>query len=289
MPDFIDPQFLKDKISGIILFFTILIVTFIIGRIVQVLLTRFFKKSADIIHVDLSKYNLVKHLVVGIIYILGIALAIYSIPTLRTLSLSIFAGAGIIAAVIGFASQAAFSNIISGIFIVIFKPFRVDDRIQVGTEHSGVVEDITLRHTIIRNFENKRIVIPNALISEQTVINFTIVDEKICRIIDIGISYSSDIKKAKQIIQEEALKHPEFIDNRNEEQKTKEEHPVMVKVMGFGESSVNLRAWIWTKDPFAAFHLGSDLYESIKDRFDHEGIIIPFPHRTLIIADKKPV
>jgi len=69
------------------------------------------------------------------------------------------AGAGILAVAVGFASQAALSNIISGVFVVIFKPFRVGDRLKIN-ELTGVVEDITLRHTVIRDLENKRIIIP---------------------------------------------------------------------------------------------------------------------------------
>lgn len=135
----------------VITFFAILLATLVVGRVTSILISKFFKRSSNLIHVDLSKYNIIKHLIVSAINIVGIGLAVYSVPALRSLSLSIFAGAGIMAAIIGFASQKAFSNIISGIFIAIFKPFRVDDRIQVGT-YSGIVEDITLRHTVIRNF-----------------------------------------------------------------------------------------------------------------------------------------
>lgn len=263
-----------------IIFIGIIVLTFITGKLVKVLLEKFFRRSAHLINVDLSKYNILKHLLVNAIYVVGLGIAVYSIPALRSLSLSIFAGAGIMAAIIGFASQKAFSNIISGIFIAIFKPFRVEDRIQVGT-HMGVVEDITLRHTVIRNFENKRIMIPNAVISDDTVTNFTIIDESICKVLNFGISYGSDIKKARAIIQEEATKHPLFVDNRGQEEFDKKEAPVMVRVTDWLDSAVNLRAWVWTKNQVDAFVIGCDLYESVKYRFDEEGIEIPFPHRTV--------
>lgn len=188
------------------------------------------------------------------------------------------------AAIIGFASQKAFSNIISGIFIAIFKPFRVDDRIQVGT-HIGVVEDITLRHTVIRNFENKRIVIPNAVISDDTVTNFTIIDEKICKIMEFRIGLSDDIALAKSIIQETAVSHPKCIDTRTAQQLEEGVPPVVVRVIGWGEYSINLRAWIWTRNPPDAFEIGCDLYEQIKYRFDEAGIQIPAPHRVIMTRE----
>lgn len=268
----------------IITFIVIIVLTIIVGRITSIFLKKFFRKTSLLLNVDLSKYNIIKHLIVSSIHIIGVGLAIYSVPTLRSLSLSLFAGAGILAAIIGFASQKAFSNIISGIFIAIFKPFRMSDRIQVGI-YSGIVEDITLRHTVIKNFENKRIVIPNSIISEDTVTNLTIIDEKICKILDLRISYSSDIKRIKEIIREEAKKHPKYIDNRNIEQLEAKEDPVRVRVMGWSESAINIRVWVWAKNPVDAFEMGCDLYETIKYRFDDEGIEFPFPHRMIITKD----
>jgi small conductance mechanosensitive channel len=265
----------------IITFIVIIVLTIILGRITSILLNKFFERSSLLLRVDLSKYNIVKHLIVSTIHIVGVGLAIYSVPSLRSLSLSIFAGAGILAAIIGFASQKAFSNIISGIFIAIFKPFRMSDRIQVGV-YSGIVEDITLRHTVIRNFENKRIVIPNSVISDDTVINLTIIDEKICKVLDLRISYSSDIKRIKEIIREEAKKNPKYIDNRNIEQLEAKEDPVRVRVMGWSESAIDIRVWVWARTPSDAFELGCDLYETIKYRFDDEGIEFPFPHRVMV-------
>ena len=88
-------------------------------------------------------------------------------------------------------------------------------------------------------------------------------------------------------MQEEVEAHPNFIDGRNEEQLEAGDPLVPVRVISFGDSSVNLRAWAWVEDPPKAFILGTDLNESIKKRFDKEGIEIPFPYRTLVYKEKK--
>ena len=194
----------------------------------------------------------------------------------------------IAAVAIGFASQAALSNIIAGIFIVIFKPFRVNDRIVIKDTISGVVEDITLRHTIIRNFQNRRVIIPNSLISEEVIVNSDLIDQKVCQWIEVGISYDSDIDKAKQIMAEEVEKHPSFIDNRTEEMISEGEPLVKTRLISLGDFSVNLRAWAWAKDQAEGFTLQCEVLESIKKRFDAEGIEIPFPYRTLVFKNSPP-
>lgn len=266
--------------------FFVLATTFIFAGIVK----RFLEKhieSSKILKVDATQYTVLKHVISGSIYLFGIGISIYMVPSLRTLAVSLLAGAGVIAVVIGFASQQAFSNIISGIFIAVFKPFRVKDRIKIGSGISGIVEDITLRHTIIKNYENKRIIVPNSVISNEIIENLSLVDEKICKFFEIGISYDSNINKAMKIMQKEAMKHPDFLDARSEEEKANNSPAVAVRVIGFGDSSVNLRAWVWVANPSAAFRLGTDLNKSVKERFDKEGIEIPFPYRTIVYKTKK--
>jgi small-conductance mechanosensitive channel len=170
---------------------------------------------------------------------------------------------------------------------VIFKPYKIGDRILVRTDLNGVVEDINLRHTVIRNFENKRIIIPNSVISNEVVINSNYEDNQICKFIDMGISYDSDIDLAKEIMRDEVEKHPLSVDPRTEEQIDAGEPRVPVRVIMMGESSVNIRAWSWANNPPEAFVMECDLLESIKKRFDKEGIEIPFPHRTLVYKEPK--
>lgn len=270
-----------ENITYISIFIFIILVTFFVAFLINRFFKKIIQRSTEEMKNDPTNYQFLRHAVNALIYITGFGIAIYSIPNLRALASSLLAGAGILAVAIGFASQQALSNIISGIFIIIFKPFRVNDRVKLR-EMTGTIEDITLRHTIIRDFENKRIIIPNSLISEEIIINSDLGDDKICKWIEIGISYDSNIKKAKRIIQEEILNHPLHIDHRTSKQINEGIELAPVKVLGLGDSSINLRGWAWAKNSTEAFKMSCDLYESIKIRFDKEGIEIPFPHRTII-------
>lgn len=201
---------------------------------------------------------------------------VYSIPPLRSLAVGVFAGASILAAVLGFASQHAFSNIISGIFIVLFKPFRVDDIIKINGE-IGTVEDITLRHTVIRALENKRLIYPNSVIDSEAIINWTIRDEKAQKYMFLSLDYASDLARAIAIIEEQGRAHPDVLDLRSAEEKAAEQPVVPVVVLNLDGSVVNLRVSVWVRDLPTAMRTTWDLYRSIKERFDREGVRLGRP------------
>lgn len=273
--------------NSTVLKYTLLIViiyglAFILTRILRFSLKSYFNLSSQKLNVDPTKFNFLRNALSFIIFLIATIFVFVLIPELKALGLTLTAGAGIITAVFAFASQQAFANIIGGLFIVIFKPFRVNDMIKIGTDYMGTVEDITLRHTVIRNFENRRVIVPNSVISSETIINSNIVEDKVCNFVEVGISYDSDIDKAMNIMREEAMKHPNYIDNRSDEDKAEGLPPVAVRVLGFGESSVNLRAWVWALNSGKGFVMRTDLYKAIKNRFDAEGVEIPFPYRTIV-------
>jgi small-conductance mechanosensitive channel len=278
MDDLLNNAFLKYSLIVV----TVFGLAFILTRLLRYLMSRFFKRSSQKLNVDPTKFSFLKNAVSFIVFLGAFIVVFVLIPELKTLGLTLTAGAGIITAILVFASQQAFSNIISGIFIVIFRPFRVNDLIRIGDLHYGYVEDITLRHTVIRNFENRRIVVPNSVISSETIVKSHIHDTKICNFVEFGISYDSDIDLAMQIIREEAMAHPNFLDNRTEDDKQNNVLPVTVRVISLADFSVNLRAWVWTEDSAKGFVLKTDLYRSVKLRVDKEGVEIPFPYRTVV-------
>lgn len=284
-------EFLNNSWSEIINSNTIkhlifVIVTLAVASLVLVILrkiaTKLINSNADKIKVDPTNFSFIKNSLSFIIYFIALIVIFRHIPSLRSFGSALFAGAGIIAAIIGFASQKAFSNIITGIFILIFKPYRVGDVIEISNGRIGTVEEITLRHTVIKDFKNERIIVPNTVISDDIIINSSITDSKIqCRV-EVGISYDSDIDLAMQIMREECEKHPLLIDNRTHEDLANDVPLVRVAVIALADFSVNLRASAWTESFSDAFQMRTDLLKIIKERFDREGVEIPFPYRTIV-------
>jgi len=258
-----------------------LAITAFAAWLVQRILSRALARYREHRQVDEIGTRFVRRLVIAGIYLIGISTALTHIPEFRTLGHSLLAGAGILTIVGGLASQQVLSNIVSGFLIVLFRPFKTGDRITINNTWTGVVEDITLRETILRDFENNRVVVPNAVLSGQVLVNANHTDERICKFIEIGIGYKSDMDRAMAIMAEEIIKHPLHIDHRSAEQVQRAEPIVPVRVISLGSSSVNLRAWAWADNPADGFVLQCDLLRSIKQRFDAENIEIPFPQTTL--------
>jgi|SRR5690554_5663830 len=146
---------------------------------------------------------------------------------------------------------------------------------------AGTVRDITLRHTVIQNFENQMIVVPNSVINKEKLVNYNSVDKRICVRLEIGISYDSDIDLARKIMQEEAEQHPLLIEKRTLKEIKEKVPKVPVKVVQITDFSVVLRIYAWTANPDNGWDLRYDLLESIKKRFDKEGVEIPFPHQSI--------
>lgn len=267
----------EDIVFAVIVF----IVAFILSKIFKFTVGRFVKAAAAKLNVDHTRYKFFKNAIDFIIYLIAVIVIFKSIPSLNTYGNTLLTGAGVLAAIVGFASQSAFSNIISGVFLVIFRPFSVGDRVQIGQLYAGNVEDITLRHTVIRNFENRLIIIPNSVINNETIINSTLAKENVIMFIEIPISFNSNMDRAMHIMAEEAIKHPDFKDNRTPEEIKNGMPAVEVRVISITDYSVLLRANVWVDGPSSGFNLKCDLLKSIKQRFDAEAIEIPYRSVTL--------
>lgn len=261
----------------------IIAAAFVLERFIRILLKRAYLRS-DKGFEDRTRYRFLRNGTRFLVSLIAIGTIVYSIPSFKDVAVGLFAGASILVAILGFAAQGAFSNIISGIFIVSFKPFRVGDWLTVGA-FSGTVEDITLRHTILVTSENKRVIMPNSKISDETIVNSTITDPAVCQYVEIGISYESDLDKAIQILEQECEAHPACMDRRTATELEQGVQRVQVRVVQLGESSIALRAYVWVAEVSAARMMLYDLHRSLKLRFDREGIVIPYPQRVVTIRN----
>lgn len=273
-------SFIPEGYMAVLVFIFIIILTFIVNWVARRAFNRFLKNRLD--NEDLTSYKFIGNALTAIIYTIGFIFAIREFPPLKALAGSLLTGAGIFAAILGFASQQAFSNIVSGIFIIISKPFRVNDRLKIKEIYKGTVEDITLRHTVIRDFENRRIIVPNAVIASEILVNADYNDDPVCKFVEFGISYSANIDEVKTIMADEVAKHHLYLDRRTEIDKEAGKPLVLVRVVRLTDWSVVLRADAWAKTPSEAFDLYCDLLESIKKRFDKEAIEMPYPHYKII-------
>jgi small-conductance mechanosensitive channel len=221
------------------------------------------------------------------LYIFAIFAIVREVPALSTIATSFLAGSGLVAVVVGFASQEALTNIVSGAFIIFFKPFTINDRISLPDKNIvGFVEDISLRHTVIRTIENSRVIIPNSTINSSILENSNYKDNRRMNLFGVNVSYTANLDHVLALVEEEISKHPNFLDTRTSLDIAKGTKPVIARVTSLGDSSVQIRAGVWSEDFSKGYVMLCDLNKSVKERFDREGIEIPYPYHNLVLKSE---
>jgi small-conductance mechanosensitive channel len=188
---------------------------------------------------------------------------------------SILKSSGLFVAVAGFAAQQTLNNIISGLMLSVAKPFDIGERVNlVNSNITGIIETITLRHTVIKGFDNQRIVIPNSVINNEILKNSNYDDSVIGNYLEVTISYESDIRKAVSVFDSIIQNHPLVITN--------EYHNPGVIVKDLTETGIVLKATVWTKNVSDNFQASSDIRMEIIEQFKHAKIEIPYKKIELI-------
>ncbi len=268
-------------LSGLLTFALKVVVIYLFVQVLVLLINFFFHRAA-LRHKrrgeDTTGAGFAKRLLKTVVYVIGCASFLSLIPGMEKISNSIFASAGILAMAVGLASQEALGNIVSGLFIIFSKPFRVGDYINIDNGAvEGTVLSITLRHTELRSLSNQHIMIPNSKMNTSVIVNNTIIDSRACQTVDVGVSYDTDLDRAINIMRDEIMKNPLLRDKRSEEDKKEGKDQVVIRVVDLGDFAITLRAWVWADNSAEAFALSCDLRKALKIRFDKEHIDIPYP------------
>ncbi len=236
-------------ISTIISVSIIIILTFIIARLVNELLEKHIPRIMESSRIgkefDETSHALTRRLIVAAIYTVGILMTILLIPSLNRIAIAMLAGAGVATLAIGFAAQDSLSNIISGIFLALFKPVRIGDYVDFKGEY-GYIEDITLRHTIICTSDLRRIIVPNKLMGSDFIVNWSINNPETVWPVIFRISYSADIDKARSIITEVVEDHPNVLKERG----------INVRLTELGDFAMTLRLTFYAPSRGVAYDAG---------------------------------
>jgi small-conductance mechanosensitive channel len=208
-------------------------------------------------------------LVARLVYYSFLAIIIFTVLREFGIRLTPLLGAaGVAGIAIGFAAQTSLSNLISGVFLIVEKPFAVGDLIRCDT-FLGLVHSIDLLSVKLRTFDNTLIRIPNETLIKTPVTNVTAFPIRRMDI-NIGVAYKEDIPTVMRLLKEIADGTPECLD----------EPEPFILFKGFGDSALEFLLGIWfAKADYVTVR--NAVLPAIKARFDREGIEIPFPHRTL--------
>ena len=265
-------------LQGAFLFAVIFVfLAWLIGRTLRVAVQRMMAHDKHD-HLDLMAIKFLAKLTRYAVYVFAFAAYAHFIPALSGLGAASLTSIGMISLIVGFAAQNTLGNLIAGISLLLYRPFKLGDRLQViaptGVE-TGFVESLTLGYTLLKTDDNRRVVVPNSVMASQTNINLTANDPRVVCSVLVGISYDSDIDKARTILLDLAGKHP------------KAKQVCGCPLTQLGASGVTLSLDVWCADALAAITFRCDLLEQAVKRFKIEGIHISVPQMMVVLKDDR--
>jgi len=257
------PNSYATPITQLIYFAVVFLIIYFVGKLaVLPLISKILSKNDVEEH---AKQPILKIIKFAILFIaVAVAFGFAGFGNFLT-AFATIAAAGTLA--IGFAMKDIIANFVSGIFIYTEKPFKIGDWIE-WNGNEGVVEEISLRVSRVRTFDNELLTVPNSLLTNNVVKNPVAKDKLRLKFL-FGIAYEDDINKANEIIVRKAEEHNEIL----------EDPEPSVRVTELANSYIGLQSRFWIKDPNRTdfIKIKSDYVQSVKEAFDEEDIEIPFP------------
>ncbi|MEZ6188004.1 MAG: mechanosensitive ion channel [Planctomycetota bacterium] len=248
-------EFLKNLILAVLIY--------LIGKLVVKILTNLLIKVMEKSKIDTTLIKFLSNMVYSLLLAFVVLAALERLGVETTNFAAIIAAAGL---AIGFALQGSLGNFASGVMLIVFKPFKIGDLVEVsGT--LGVVEEISVFTTTLKSGDNKWICVPNGNITGGNIINYS---AKPTRRVDMvfGCGYDDDLKAVKAFLEETVKAHPLVL----------EDPAPTIAVSELADSSVNfvVRPWVKTADYWTVYF---DLHEQIKVGMDERGFSIPYPQQ----------
>lgn len=238
-------------------------VTFVLIQIVNLIFRRLERKN-NAAHLRFSRSVIKVFIIVMTIYALA-----QQFDMTKDMSTALLQSGSLVIAVATFAAQQALSNVISGFILAFSKPYNVNDKIRVSQGNSviaeGIVTDITLRHTIINQYNEESCIVPNSVMDSAVITN-TNYTENIGNFMEITVGYDSDIPKAMELMKR--------ICSGNMLTLNTMENKVFVK--GYSADGVILKTTVWTKNLDDSFQACSEIRLALVQEYLNQGIEIPY-------------
>jgi small conductance mechanosensitive channel len=239
------------------------ILIFLIGKWIARKISKLISKLLEKNNIDITLISFLENL---IYYTLLIVVVIAAVGQLGINTTSFLTIVGVAGLAIGLALKDSLSNFASGVMLILFRPFRIGDVVNVGGV-LGKADKITIFNTILNTPDNQRMIVPNSVVTSNIITNVTANDTRRVDLV-MGIGYDDDIPKAKELM------------NRivGEDDRVLSDPAPTIAVFELADSSVNfvVRPWVKTENYWNVYF---DLTEKIKMAFDEAGISIPFPQR----------
>jgi len=256
-------EFLASAVGSVLAAIAIIIVGFVIGGWIRRRLVSLGGKHA---HLDITLFNFLGN--VARYIIIGFAF-LFVLNTFGVQTTSVVAVIGAAGLAIGLALQGTLSNVAAGVMIVFFRPIKIGDFVEVSGQ-MGTVKQITLNFIELASLSNVQIIIPNAQVWGNTIVNYSSYDTRRAEW-TFGVGYGANLKLAEDTIHTTIMADP----------RAKTEPAPFIQVNNLGDSSVDFLVRVWC-DSADFFGFQTDMKRQVKEALDDAGVEIPFPTRTVI-------
>ncbi len=245
------------------------LLVFFIGKRVARFITNMIVKLMKKNDIDIELVGFMGSLIYWLLFVLVCVAALGQIGIQTASFIALIGAAGL---AVGLALQGSLSNFAAGVLIIILRPFRVGEFVEVAGE-AGSVQSIKIFTTELRTGDNKCVIIPNARVLESNIVNYSSTGRRRIDLV-FGIGYNDDIDQARIVLQKII----------NDDKRILKDPEPVVAVSELADSSVNfiVRPWVKTEDYWAVRH---SMTEQVKKRFDAESISIPFPQQDVNVIN----
>ena len=258
-----NPETVLPIIKGILL----AILIYWIGKKIARWLSNVSSKAVSRSHDDQILSNFVRKMVYYLLLALVIIMALTQLGFQTTSLIAVVGAAGL---AIGLALKDSLANFAAGIMLVMFRPFKIGDFVEV-TDVSGTVKEIKLFSTYMRTTDNKNLIIPNSQIINDIITNYSAQDTRRIDLV-IGVSYDDDIKTAQKIMEDTLAKHDKVLSDP--------EPKVMLNELAGSSVNFTVRPWVKSEDYWP---VRADLLEQLKTNIEAGGCSFPYPQQDVYL------
>jgi len=253
------------------------VVAWLLGNLLRLTVERILARDTHD-HFDRMGVKFFAKLLRYCVYGFAVFAYVHFVPSLASLGPASLTSLSVITVIIGLAAQNTLGNLVAGISLLLYRPFKLGDRLQVlaptGVE-TGVVENLTLGYTLLKTDENRRVVVPNSLMASQTTINLTGSDPRILCTVSISVSYGSDLERVRGILLQLARQHPQALE------------PCLCPLIQLGPAGMVFGLEAWCANALTAITLRCDLLELAVVQLAAAGIALS-PQPMLLILPATP-
>lgn len=265
LADLLTIEFLAAVFGNVLAAILILLAGFIVGGWVRRRLVQLGGKNR---HLDVTLFNFLGNVARYIVIAFAFLFVLNTFGVQTTSFVAVIGAAGL---AIGLALQGTLSNVAAGVMIVFFRPIKLGDFVEVNGQ-MGTVKEITLNFIELASLSNVQIIIPNAQVWGNTIVNYSVYDTRRAEW-TFGVGYGANLQKAEQVIRDTIMADP----------RSKTDPEPFIQVNNLNASSVDflIRVWCNSAD---FFQYQADMKRRVKEALDNAGVDIPFPTRTIVQA-----